>query len=274
MRPGTKPLDVHAVKLLPGMKNDWLQKDADMIWRVRNMLPAKDGAAAFFKPFEGVRKTDLGFGYERRIAQIGGGFTSCSITGVSHDDAFVDLHASCSSSANADETRAIAPTLTTAFGPAWTFDPAWSGSWNVDYTFPAAQADARAALDKELGVLTPVDASKLPADIAKAYALLMSVKEEVIVGGHCGAGGVMPEAKTASELLAAAHRDDLLRNVLHGPNPGSRVYAARALTMMDAMTAADLALAKKLADDKTEITTCYGCVITQISSAEAYALEW
>src|SRR3954468_15031042 len=51
MHPGAKPLDVHDVALPEGVEREWLQKDADLVWRTRNALPPTSDAAAFFAPF-------------------------------------------------------------------------------------------------------------------------------------------------------------------------------------------------------------------------------
>jgi hypothetical protein len=98
----------------------------------------------------------------------------------------------------------------------------------------------------------------------------MSPLEELAVGSSCGFVGASPRGRDATLTLRSAGRVDLLRNVLRGPNPGARVYAAKALTKLGALRPEDANVVKSLTSASTRIVTCSGCMFMTGSSAEAF----
>jgi len=277
MRPPPKPLDLRARPLPAGVERDWLQKDANLIWHVRSVLPPSGTASAFLAKVEApgdarVEEHDLGFGFKRHSVTLGGGYASCTITATSHDDALLAVRVDCNTTADARSNDAVRAALEEAFGRGFSQDTTtWPGHvFEVaSFEMPAADARARAALDRELGALTDVDPKALPQDIADAYATLMSPQQELAVGRSCGFAGVAPLGREATTKLESAGRVALLRNVLRGPNPEARVYAARALARLGATTAEDRALLKKLAGQAIDVRTCSGCIYMTEASAKA-----
>jgi hypothetical protein len=97
----------------------------------------------------------------------------------------------------------------------------------------------------------------------------MSPLEDLAVGKSCGEVGWPPRGRDAESVLEKQRRVDLFRNVLRGPNPEGRVYAAQALTDLQAMRPEDGAVVAKLASLPIPIMTCGGCTYWHQSSAAA-----
>ncbi len=274
MRPGQRPLDLAAHPVPPGAERAWLAKDVDMIWRVRSILPPTPSASAFFHALDArdtQKDTDLGFGLHLQTARVAGGYTTCFFTLVSQADAIVSLRAECTAQTPADE--GIGPTLAEALGQGFSLQPGSSLVARAEYQSPAASADARAALDRALGAQAPVLADSLPRSVREAYERLMSPLEELAVGSSCGIVGRSPAGRDAMLTLIAAKRIDLLRNVLRGPNPGGRIYAAQALRQLRAMSPQDEAIVAALASSSTPVTLCNGCMFSEKTSADALQVK-
>jgi hypothetical protein len=181
----------------------------------------------------------------------------------------------CSTSTDPKTLEAITPTLEQGLGSAFVRHPMSSSVTLLESAaFPApasAEAALRARLDRELGTLTAIDASTLSPDLSRAYATLMSPLEKLAVGVSCGRGEGSPYGRDAAAALRTAGRVDLLRNVLRGPNPEGRVYAARALAKLGATDDADAKIIAKLGSSSTPIQSCSGCIFMQTPSADALA---
>src|SRR5262249_48964346 len=137
----------------------------------------------------------------------------------------------------------------------------------AQFVFPRAGADAASALRRELGEV--IDAP-VPADLADAYEKLTSPFRSLDIGDLCYYGGKDPEGRVATRAPVKAGREDLLRNVLHGPNPEGRLYAARGLRELGALNANDKAVLTRLLKLNVRVSICVGCMGGQASSQEAW----
>jgi hypothetical protein len=82
----------------------------------------------------------------------------------------------------------------------------------------------------------------------------------LVFGSSCFMGGEAPGV-VAAKLLVAAHRTDLLGNVLRGPNAGGRVYGALALIALPPVAQEDAdAIVALRAHDHQVFGLCHGCL--------------
>jgi hypothetical protein len=246
-------------KLPPGVNRAWLQADLDLISQVRRALPPDPtraelaGLSGNVSPPEQI---DLGFGMVRHKQRAGGGYMSCDVLSVTHEQALISLQVTCwGEPPKAAQTR---PIIERALGPAFARveEPWRTIVYRAKYDFPETDRRARAALDRQLGPLAPVT---VPAALASAYATLMSPAEELAVGRNCSEGGEPPAGAREAKALRAAGRLDLIRNVLRGPNPEARVYALAILKAMRAADAQDRTVIDHLSALPIEIESCRGC---------------
>jgi hypothetical protein len=256
-----QPVQLRGVKLPAGVNRKWLQADCDLIWNVRRALPpdpTRPGLTGLPPNHSLVETVDLGFGVARNEQRVGAGYLSCTITSVTHERALASMKIWCwTSVTNLEQTR---PIIERALGPGFKRDDRSATSYaayRTDYEFPDTKQRLRAALDQRLGPLLP---ATVPAELAPAYATLMSPEEKLAVGDTCGDGASPAEGASETKALRSARRIDLLRNVLRGPNPEARVYALEALRKLRALDAADRSIAERLAAAPLKVTTCSGCI--------------
>jgi hypothetical protein len=271
MHPPKEPVRVGAFKLPASVNRKWLQDDCALIWRVRGALPpdptAPDrGPAA---PDRSVEDTELGLGLRKRTRPLGaGGYFSCASTSVTYEGALLSTRTTCTGYL---AKREIRPVIERALGAAFIIDEALLKTTgylvaSALYEVPSAARRARAALDQRLGALAPVD---VPPELALAYATLMSPLEELAVGTACSDSGEPPDGAEETKALRVAHRLDLIRNVLRGPNPEARVYAARALERLGPVTPDDKAVIDKVIALPVKVTSCTGCMFSAGSTQDA-----
>lgn len=97
--------------------------------------------------------------------------------------------------------------------------------------FPDVVAAYKKAVSAELGEMATVT---VPQYLKDAYQVLLSLGNPLVLGdGPCDYGAVIPRGKRAIDAIVAAHRTDLMSNILKGYNPGGRVYAAVALKAVE-----------------------------------------
>jgi hypothetical protein len=275
IHPPARPLDLRQKKLPNSVRRDWLQKDIDLLWSVRSTLPPDpvlDVFLARFKDLSGTKEVDLDFGFERKTVRVPGGYSGCTFTIASHDARLLSMRVDCSAHLEVPETR---PVVEEALGTAFVHDAPRDPAYllrHVSYDFPREGEQARATLDCQLGTLRlPERVEDLTDALVSAYETLMSPMTDLAVGDNCGFASVPPAGREEADALQSAGRVDLLRNVLRGPNPEARVYAARALTRMDAIGPDDLRILHRLASRPIPIQSCSGCIYDWMSSAEAFA---
>lgn len=91
------------------------------------------------------------------------------------------------------------------------------------------------------------------------------------LGGGCGDGGAVPPHRTAMQALVAAGRWDLVREVLRGPNPTGRAYAANALWVNRQLDAADARVVRTLARESSgKFSVCHGCSYSSIDAQQFF----
>lgn len=120
------------------------------------------------------------------------------------------------------------------------------------------------------------DALKIdPADeLSKAYLLLRSPFADLVYGKMYGEDGGPPEARTALEqILAHAQGANLLDDILRGPNPEGRLYAAEGLLRLerkgkrlDEQTKKNIDWIRK---SDVKIHVCDGCEVSWEPAAKA-----
>jgi len=113
---------------------------------------------------------------------------------------------------------------------------------------------------------------KVPKALRSSYELLISPNGSLEIGSQCGFAGKTMEGLVAIRKLAKARRIDLIRNVLSGPNPGGRVYAAQALLELERrgsnINAGDKEKIRKITSSKITLTVCYGCLFSTLTAKE------
>lgn len=129
-------------------------------------------------------------------------------------------------------------------------------AWKLDLRFERVDRELEAALLSPAGGVLAVEP---PEELAEAFRSLMDPDGELTVGIGCGYAGLPPNGNPQTAALVAARRLDLLRAVLHGPNPEARVYAAHALTEHGALEPADVATIETLRRLPMKLMTCQGC---------------
>jgi hypothetical protein len=270
IRPGERPVQARALKLPASVNRKWLQDDLDLIWNLRRALPPKPtdtDLMGFHWKNTGVEEADLGLGLRRRQRRSGGGHLTCDTTAVVFDDALVSMRVSCWAALN--KPKAFVEIIEHSLGAGFrrVTVPGAIGyfTYRAEYEFPRTSQKVRAAFDRRLGSLAPV---QVPPDLAAAYAQLMSPQEELAVGTNCGEGGEPPAGAKEAKALRSSRRFDLLRNVLRGPNPEARVYALKALGQTGTSTD-DRAAIEAVSTLPLKITTCSGCNYSQGTINEA-----
>jgi len=255
------------------VEREWLLADLDVIERTRRALPPAARLRELVKTLPSSEKgehVDLGFDQARDEQVFGGGYLSCRFNMVAFHDDFelVDVNCNWPESAPA----AVHAVVRDALGPAFEITTRGIGykAGHVRFDFPRKTAEARNALSRELGELTPVE---FPSELREPYELLLSPLQTLDIGDYCYEGGEPPDGLIAARKLVVARRADLLRNVLRGPNPEARLYAARGLRELGALSDADRALTLKLRKLKLPLVNCSGCTIHREPSEETWK-EW
>jgi|CXWL01.1.fsa_nt_gi hypothetical protein len=138
---------------------------------------------------------------------------------------------------------------------------------------PARMERLNQRIANDLGSLQKCN---IPAELAEAYSLLSSAYADLHFGTSCGYGGKPPAGHDEIQNLIRAGRWDLIKNVLRGPNPVGRLYAAEALLRADLKADKD----KKIIDpdDRQTIDTiryagiriprCSGCFGGETNAAQ------
>jgi hypothetical protein len=252
IRPFAEPDD--PVPLPQRVDADELRDACRVLWLTRQVLPpdsAEERFAARLRALQEVLRivpkvsvtwsgpdilghSDLGFGIRRRSMEVGTSIgtragVGCSFDLASRGERLIAVRIECSA------TREIAPAVRAALGPAFQPIPACarcSSFWRVHYRWPDAWAAAR---DARSAVLGDAPDAPLPAELVTAYERLTSPFDERLVVWKRSEGRGYEE----TEALLGAKRYDLLRQVLRGPNPEGRAYAALALHDARALDASD-----------------------------------
>lgn len=256
-----------------GVDRGSLNQDFDMIEQTRNALPPAANRINVLKKLHSdvdPDVVDLGFDQLRISFKLRGGYSDCEFQMILYYDDLQELDVKCYWDNGASE--AVDAALRNAFGPGFSIARGTArGLGRIEglahYDFPRMKARAAERLHNELGPMNQVD---VPEDLKDAFEMLMSPKVQHTVGSQCSYAGIPPPANLATRKLINADRADLLRNVLHGPNPEARVYAAWGLTRLEALSEADRRIIDKLRHLDITMLACYGCMTLGEPSAEVW----
>jgi hypothetical protein len=245
------------------VKREWLDADDGLYHRVVGFLESNrlsvDAIAGFGKDdtaFE-TGPRDLGFGASLlRRAQFAGTAT-VNVDAIVFDErvARLDVQVSWSSA----ETFALArPRYLAILGLRLQLDDGERRARTVQQHDEVTVAALHAARARALGAVPVRD---VPAPLQSAYAGLTTLGNAHVVGDRCGYVGSPAAGSLETRALAGARRADLLADVLRGPNPEARVYAARALLagFGDTLEPADRAAINIVRDLAIPILACSGC---------------
>jgi hypothetical protein len=100
----------------------------------------------------------------------------------------------------------------------------------------------------------------VPRELADHYRLLTSPYEDVTFGWRCGHAGEPTSGSEAVRAIQQAGRRDLLRNIMPGPSPAGRAFAAATLLRSsDPLAAEDRASIEAIRTLPPRVTMCQGC---------------
>lgn len=257
-------------KASDGLGRAATRRDVELYLALRERLPPSGSAARFARRlveagFEPASRRApgrrLGFGLVVTRHRRHGGSSSCVVVAASLEARLVRVRAECSGGSATAGVRL----RRRALGPAFADDG--TGRFSARFAWPKAGAVLRRRLDARLGAERPV---AVPASLRAAYARLRSPMVEKVYGRACGFGGGAPPGRRALEALVEARAEDLLRNVLRGPSPAGRLYAAEGLARLGASSARDERALR--AAGETEVATCSGCRFSWRPLGEARVL--
>jgi hypothetical protein len=288
VRPAEHPIDVSARKLQGSVQRDWLQDDCRLIWRIRGSLPPSRDAASFLATLRRPSTDDprdfstpshdprdgpssLGFGLFRSKTTLGAGYVSCDVTSAEFEGEIAELRVVCRS--HFAERSGMRPTYDLALGEAFTrsYDEANNlFTATVDYSFPDVVARANEARASKLGPLRPV---AVPSELSGDYSRLTSMLDSLAVGTTCYEDGSPPPGRREVESLLRGGRYDLLRNVLRGPNPEGRAYAAIGLFGAGQLAPLDRVALEAIHDEPPGLQTCSGCIFVTSSTRDVFQRE-
>lgn len=210
-----------------------VQKDLAVARRVVAALPAEGKALdAFVKslgPSSTEEERDIGFGARRLRVALYGGYTTTWVTVVAWGGKVGPLHVDCH-----EGDRENWMVLRHRIPKEYEGKGAVVGETGlVLVQGPRAGPDGfREERSRVLGPPLKVDPHP---DLEEAYLSLWSPLTVVVYGWSAGDGGDEPEGRTAIErILAHESGRPLLLDLLRGPNPESRLYAAEALLRLQA----------------------------------------
>jgi hypothetical protein len=288
VRPTEHPIDVSTRKLPRFVERDWLQRDCRLIWRIRGSLPPLHDPASFLATLRRPSTDDprdfptashderdgpssLGFGLFRSKTRLGGGYTSCDVTWAQLGGEIAELRVVCYS--HFAERSGLRPIYDLAFGEAFTLsydETEHLFTATIEYTFPGVVARVHEALASKLGPLRP---AAVPSELSGDYSRLTSMLDSLTVGAACYEDGSPPAGRREMESLLKGGRHDLLRNVLRGPNPEGRAYAAIGLFRAGQLAPLDRLALEALQNEPPSLQTCSGCMLSTASTRDVFERE-
>jgi hypothetical protein len=249
-----------------GLHPSWQERYADglvAIARARRALGTPsltelrrtlDAVAEPPAPSTKLGDAELAFGLVEGGAFVGNDAVSCSFHWESLGDRVVTMQARCRALQGPD-TGPLVERLQRELGPG--FEAGKYQALDASFTHPAALAAADSERARVLGNMEPVD---VPPELERPYRLLTDRRTPLAFGSGCGLGGADAPGLVAARMLVAAHRTDLLGNVLRGPSAGGRVYGALALIALAPVAPGDAdAIAALRENDRQKIGVCNGC---------------
>ncbi|MBL8858646.1 MAG: hypothetical protein JNL28_09090 [Planctomycetes bacterium] len=260
----------------PEPRADWLREDQKVIKLFREAVAAKDLdvetlIARFGRPSEHEDR-DIGFGVRRTKLHLYGGYTTIWVELLAErgegDKRSRVAELRARQLGSSDRWKDVESTLKQAWGDAATA---------VEHGFEFTRRDeelAQSLRARTAEALGGNVAAVVPKDLARAYDLLTSPFEDVILGLNYSIDGGPPPGREEIELLASKGRYDLVRAVQRGINPEARLYASWALRELpeSSSSRADASATAKLLALPGHLHTTSGCI--QIWRAPKEALQF
>jgi hypothetical protein len=211
------------------LREDWVAKDVDAARRVAGAL--SETKLPRFLERLGSASTeedrDIGFGARRLRLAVYGGYTTTWVTIVSWDGGVGPLEAFCHE--EAEVWAALRDRIKAEYkgrGPE-------VGDTGLRVRL-GARADPEGFRRERNRVLGPPLAIDPHPSLEEAYLLLWSPTSDIVYGRMQGEGGEPPEGRNAVErILGHEQGPALLDDILRGPNPEGRLYAAEALLRLE-----------------------------------------
>jgi hypothetical protein len=212
------------------LNEEWVSKDVAVARRVAEALPAGkiEDFLAKLDASATEEDRDIGFGARRLRLALYGGYTTTWVTVVSWGAGAGPLEAWCHEG-DAGIWAALKDRIAAEYGGK---APAVGRTGlRLRVGHPADPEGFRAERARVLGPPAGIDPAPAVAD---AYALLWSPLSDLAYGHMQGEGGDKPEGRVAMEkLLLHEQGASLLEDVLRGPNPEGRLYAAEGLLRLE-----------------------------------------
>ena len=212
---------------------EWLAKDVEVARRVAAALPSGETKLDDLLRKLGAASTEegreIGFGARRLRLALHGGHTTTWVTVVSWNGRVGPVEAFCHEG-DEDTWAAIKDRIAAEYK---------GKNPKIDATGLRAtsghQADPAGFRDERSKVLGPPAAIDPAPEVEGAYHLLWSPLSHLAYGRMQGEGGDTPEGRVAMEqLLAHEQGPALFDDILRGPNPEGRLYAAEGLLRLEA----------------------------------------
>lgn len=268
--------DVSQAQKQQVIRADWLAMDVANIERLLPQFKQHEPLtiAALEKIFgTPVYDRALGFGGRTFTFSKPGGYAYLRVSGFVFNDTigYYTISVSCSSS-----WSQIRSTIIESWKRYTDLEFKEDGSAIThERQFPDVVAAYKKALSAELGELATVT---VPQHLEDAYQVLLSLGNPLVLGdGPCDYGAVIPHGKRAIDAIVAAHRTDLISNIVKGYNPGGRVYAAVALKAMERegiKLSPDVLRALEVVRElDIDLETCSGCIHSHLKAKQIID-EW
>jgi hypothetical protein len=212
------------------LREDWVGRDIDAARRVAGAL--SETRLAKFKEKLGSASAeedrDIGFGARRLRLAVYGGYTTTWITLLSREGAVGPLEVSCH-----EDQPDVWAALRDRIGAAYKGHEPEIDDRGLRLR-RGARADPEGFRTERSRILGPPLGIDPHPSIENAYLLLWSPTSDLVYGWMHGEGGDPPAGRDAVErILAHEQGEALLDDILRGPNPEGRLYAAEALLRLE-----------------------------------------
>lgn len=207
---------------------DWITRDVQVVERVAAAVPlrrtAVDELLKMLQPDSREKDQDIGFGLRRVRAALYGGYTTAWITIVGCDGRVesISVHSS-------HVGPAVWGRLREPLAQGWEARGGHLGDGVFDGEFhePGIAEKCSRRRVAQLGTAVSIEPD---AEVADAYRILSSPLSQLVFGTVCYESGHPPLGRTELETILGHESPDMaLGNIVRGPNPEGRVYAAEGL---------------------------------------------
>ncbi len=211
------------------LRDDWVAADVGAARRIAGALP--ETKLPKFLEKLGSASTeedrDIGFLARRLRLAVYGGYTTTWVTVVSWDGGVGPVEVSC------DEEADVWAALRDRIAAEYKGHEPEVGDTGLRVRL-GARADPEGFRKERGKVLGPPLGIDPDPTLESAYLLLWSPTSDLVYGWMHGEGGDPPDGREAAEkILAHEQGPALLDDILRGPNPEGRLYAAEALLRLE-----------------------------------------